>query len=40
MSKLFTLMQTVKEEYHIESFAISNQNALVTIFLDNVGGDN
>lgn len=36
LSKLFALMESLKQEYYIESYAVSNQNSLVTIFLDHV----
>lgn len=36
LSTLFALMESLKQEYHIESYAVSNQNSLVTIFLDHV----
>lgn len=36
LSKIFALMESLKEEYNIESYAVSNQNSLVTIFLDHV----
>lgn len=39
LSKLYGLMQLLKEDHHIESYAISNQSSLASIFLDRVGGN-
>lgn len=37
LSFLYDLMESLKKNYNIESYAISNQNTLVNIFLDRVG---
>lgn len=37
LSFLYDLMESLKKSYNIESYAISNQNTLVNIFLDRVG---
>ena len=36
LSKVYKLLDEVKERFHIESYGVSNQNKLVTIFLDRV----
>lgn len=39
LSKVFNLMEALKQEHSIESYAITNQNSLLSIFLDYVQND-
>lgn len=34
LSKVFDLMEDLKEEHKVESYAVTNQNSLVSVFLD------
>lgn len=36
LSKLYGLMQSLKKDYHIAEYAVSNQNSLINVFLDQV----
>lgn len=34
LSTVFTLMESIKTKYGIESYAVSNQNSLDNVFMD------
>lgn len=40
LSKLYNLMESLKAQFHIDSYGVSNRNSLVTIFLDQIESTN
>lgn len=36
LSKLYILMESLKAQFHIDSYGVSNRNSLVSIFLDQI----